>query len=354
VAVKSSYIVIAGPRNCEVRCEDIDRWRLRDTEAIVMAEASLISCGTELNIYEHASDAVGCPGAWDAYPWRAGSCIAGQVLEVGRRLRREYAPGDRVLCFGHHAAFQFCDLSGSAPDKTAVKLPRNEDARRAIAARMLRVARLATDCAALTDHQRVAVVGLGILGNLTAQWLMASGHDVIAFGRPGARLEAALACGINAVGISSADSANAEAQTFSTVIDAGGRWSSLARSVDLCRRSGRVVMAGKPREPASRTTADAVLGAQRKSLTLIGAHEWGRAELTAARVRAEIESALEAITSGAVRTEALISHSFAPEAAPRAYEALSEDRNAYVGVLFRWSGGANRSPSVPGHGAAPP
>lgn len=176
-----------------------------------------------------------------------GYSCAGTVIESGVR---DFGPGDRVACAGagwaNHAEVNVVprNLVAQVPDG----VPLEDAAFATLAAIALQGVRRAVP----TLGERVVVLGLGLLGQLTVQLLRANGCVVLGVDLRRDRVDRALALGMDdgfvtperdlvagvferTAGIG-ADAA--------IVTAAGGDASLLNRSFEVCRRKGRVVLVG--------------------------------------------------------------------------------------------------------------
>jgi NADPH:quinone reductase-like Zn-dependent oxidoreductase len=335
--VQAAYLTLTGPGQCRLGHEELDLWRLGPHEVVVRAEASIVSVANEVGFSTQAAAEAGPP--WHRFPYRPGAGVVGSVLAAGAEVRQPRV-GERVLCFGTHASAQFYDVSGRRPYQCAVAIDRGLDLREALVARMARVADLAAQACPGPPGQTVAVFGLGLVGMLVATTLRRRGDRVIALGRPGARASLAARLGLDPVlEVPATEQVEAlaaltDGRGADVVVEATGAWATLLAATRGCRQGGRVVMVGTPRGQPTAAGCEAVLVAQRKSLTLRGVHEWGR-PLSTATVRGELAAAL-AVTRGAAQ---LITHVVAPPETPALYALLSERRQETLGVMIDWRSG---------------
>lgn len=111
-------------------------------------------------------------------PTPLGYSCAGVVIEAGVEAQG-FMPGDRVACIGQgfasHAEFI------SVPVNLAVKLPETVSTEFAAFGMLGCIALHGIRCAHLTFGSRVAVIGLGLLGQLSVQLLRAYGCSVFAY-----------------------------------------------------------------------------------------------------------------------------------------------------------------------------
>lgn len=127
-------------------------------------------------------------------PLPLGYCNVGEVIAVGKGVK-EFKVGDRVASNGHHAEF-VC-----IPENLVAKIPDNvsynEAAFTIIGAIGLQGIRLLKP----TLGETVVVIGLGLIGLITAELLMAHGCEVIGFDFDQAKVDIAQSKGIKAVNL---------------------------------------------------------------------------------------------------------------------------------------------------------
>lgn len=109
-------------------------------------------------------------------PVPLGYSSAGAVVEVGNNVNK-FSPGDRIACIGagyaSHAEYI------TVPENLCCKIPDNLTYEDASFGMLGIIALHGIRCAKLTFGESVAVVGLGLLGQLTVQILKACGCQVI-------------------------------------------------------------------------------------------------------------------------------------------------------------------------------
>lgn len=178
-------------------------------------------------------------------PLPLGYCNVGRVVAVGKGVT-DFQVGDRVASNGPHAEYV------SIPQNLVAKIPENvsdeEAAFTVIGAIGLQGIRLANP----TLGETVVVVGLGLIGLLTAQLLKASGCRVIGFDYDSQKVELAKNLGILAVnpaeGIdqvhyveSLTDGVGADA----VIITASNKGNEIiSQSAKMSRKRGRIILVG--------------------------------------------------------------------------------------------------------------
>jgi len=178
-----------------------------------------------------------------------GYSVAGTVVAVGEEVAA-FAVGDRVACAGagiaNHAEYV------SAPVNLAVKVPDGLDLDLASTVTLGAIALQGVRRAAPTLGESVAVIGLGILGQLTVQLLRANGCLVIGTDVDQSRVERALAAGMeHGVDSSSDDFVDRVIRLTggfgadAVIITAASPGSQVVhQALRACRKKGRVVVVG--------------------------------------------------------------------------------------------------------------
>lgn len=162
-------------------------------ELLIEVEASLISAGTELGGVrppEPGDNAAEDEGeSWRSFGYQN----AGTVIAVGEGVT-QFAPGERVACMG--AGYAVHGTVACVPVNLAVRLPANvsfeEGAFVALAATALNAVRRAE----VVLGEFALVMGLGLVGQLTAQLCQIAGVHVMGSDRFEMRREIALANGM--------------------------------------------------------------------------------------------------------------------------------------------------------------
>jgi predicted dehydrogenase/threonine dehydrogenase-like Zn-dependent dehydrogenase len=165
-------------------------------------------------------------------PLPLGYCNAGEVVAVGEGVS-EFKVGDRVVSNGQHAEV-VC-----VPKNLVAKIPDN----------------VSYDQASLlnpTFGETVVVIGLGLIGQLTAQMLHANGCQVVGFDFDQAKVELAKARGIQAFTTTPETDTVAIVKDLSAGIGADGVLITastksnevIAQAAKMSRKRGRIVLVG--------------------------------------------------------------------------------------------------------------
>jgi predicted dehydrogenase/threonine dehydrogenase-like Zn-dependent dehydrogenase len=178
-------------------------------------------------------------------PLPLGYCNVGKVIAVGKGVD-EFSVGDRVASNGPHAEY-VC-----VPKNLVAKIPDgvsdDEAAFTVIGAIGLQGIRLANP----TFGETVVVVGLGLIGLITAQLLKANGCKVIGFDFDSAKVSLAKSFGIDAVnpaeGIDQVDYVRNATQNVgadAVIITASNKSNEIiSQSAKMSRKRGRIILVG--------------------------------------------------------------------------------------------------------------
>ena len=227
---------------------------VRPGTVLVRVHASLVSPGTELGGWHQLKAEAASPKK-DFKPAPFGYANAGVVAQVGEGVG-DLAKGDRVACMGGGAA-QHTDLA-VVPHNLCVKLPDNVTFEQGAYAHLAATGLQALRRAEPQFGESFAVVGLGLVGQLTAMLLQLDGGYVIGWETLGPRQKIARKWGIDALVNPAGEDAVAASLAFTgnfgldgAVIAFGGdgtkAYESLFQSLRKTsdgHRTGRIVVVG--------------------------------------------------------------------------------------------------------------
>lgn len=278
-----------------------------------------------------------------AQPIPLGYSSAGVVIEVGRDVR-DLAVGDLVAAAGGHAETAAVPVNLTAP------VPQGVTPAEAAFATVGSIGLQGIRLAAPTVGERFVVFGLGLIGLLTTQLLQAQGCSVLGIDpNPDRRRRAE---GYGASTVSSTDDVLAAAAQHS-----GGRGvdgvlicatttssEPVHQAAQMSRQRGRIVLVGVAgleldradfyeKELTLQVSAAYGPGRYDPSYEAGGAdYPFGLVRWTAGRNMAAV---LDLVASGRLDVDGLISHRFAFDRAPDAYQTLVSDRDA-LGIVLEY------------------
>jgi predicted dehydrogenase len=280
-----------------------------------------------------------------------GYSAAGEVVETGAEVEG-FGLGDRVACAGagiaNHAEYI------EVPVNLAVKIPDGLDSRAASTVTLGAIALQGIRRANPTLGETVLVVGLGILGQLTAQMLQANGCRVIGVDLDAARMRRALDCGMS-IGIDptredyvaavqrwtggyGADAAIVTAATPSHEV--------ISQAMQACRKKGRVVLVGDvglnlARQDMYAKELDFLISCSYGPGRYDPVFEEKGQDYPLPYVRwtetRNMETYLHLVADGRVKLEPLIDAVFPVEEAQSAYAALEHGENRPLVVILQYA-----------------
>ncbi len=351
----------------EVPCPQVSRGHL-----LIQTRASLISAGTERFVVEFGKASLvakarqnpervkqvlskiktdGLLPTLEAVftkldePLPLGYCNAGHVLEVGEGVDG-YAVGDRVASNGHHAEVVKVPVHLCARIPPAVT---DEEASFAVlGAIALQGIRLLKP----ELGEQVVVFGLGLVGLLAVQMLVASGVKTIGIDLDPDRLRLAEACGATVINPAQGTDPVAAAVALSggqgvdgVLITAHAKHDSIiSQSAQMSRKRGRLVLVGVVNLELNRAEF------YEKELTFQVSCSYGPGRydpryeqqgidypLPFVRwtEQRNIQAVLDLIAQGRLDVKRLISHHIAHADAVRAYELLSSGQTQ-MGVVLQY------------------
>jgi predicted dehydrogenase len=289
-------------------------------------------------------------------PLALGYCNVGVVAGVGADTRG-FAPGDRVVSNGPHAEWV------AVPRNLCARVPAEVAEDEGVFAVVGAVALQGVRLAGPTLGESFAVIGLGLIGLLAVQLLRANGCRVLGIDPDSRKRELARQFGADVVAVERGEEVLAVADAFSLGRGVDGALITAAtdsnepvtQAARMCRKRGRIVLVGV----AGLTLERADFYQKELSFQVSCSYGPGRYDpdyeergndYPAGFVRwteqRNFEAVLEMLRSRRLDVRPLISHRFAFDAAPSAYELLATSAEPYIGILLEY-------PVPPGDAPAP-
>lgn len=297
-------------------------------EVLVSSVASCVSPGTERAVL------MGLPGARRPFPYVPGYSVVGKVVATGRGVRA-FKAGDLVAGRMPHASRGVMGLA------TCFKVPEGVSAEQASFMELGIITLQGIRKAMIRPGDRVAVVGMGIVGQLAARLARAVGAEpIVAVAASRRRAGPALTTGgVDEFVSLTEDPARLRGLQADVVIEAVGSARAIASAMEAARPGGTVVLLGSSRDLGR--NLDWWTMAQERNLTLVGAHisDMPAVDSSAGRwtYRDEGRLFLDLLASGRLDVSDLITWRPKPEACNEVYEVLAEGGREHVGIVFQWS-----------------
>lgn len=277
-------------------------------------------------------------------PIPMGYCNAGQVLAVGDGVIG-YNVGDRVVSNGNHAEV-VC-----VPQNLCARIPEGVSDDRAAFTVLASIALQGIRLCQPTLGERIAVFGLGLIGLAAVQLLKANGCRVIGFDFASDRVDMARSFGVEAVDLSTGADPVQAAMAFSAqigidavLITAATKSNELiSQAAQMSRQRGRVVLTGVVGLDLRRADF------YEKELSFQVSCSYGPGRYDASyedqgndypigyvrwTEQRNLQAVLEAIASGALDVDPLISGEYDFLDIHTAYQSLDDRKN--IGTLLKY------------------
>lgn len=307
-------------------------------EILVQTSKTLISTGTEITCLGRLFEPNAHWTRWVQYPFSPGYSLVGRVIVVGRDVKN-VQEGDRVALRYPHQQY----VTAKSDDIYLIPQQISDEE-----AAWFHIATIVQTAVRRAQHElgdAVAVVGLGVLGQLVVQYLRLLGaRQIIAIGTAERRLISAHAHGATttlAMRIEEAHEqvlALTEGYGVNVVYDVTGSAPVLPHALQLLRRFGKLILLGDTGWPASQQLSSNVIT---RGLSIIGSHDahppfvsthhayWSSLRMS--------DLFFTYLSRGDMRTADLISHRYSPTDAPQAYSLLQTQRASTIGIIFDWA-----------------
>src|SRR5436309_11873195 len=380
--------VIMEPRHGSIGVVDLPEPALRPGMLLVRNAFSVISPGTERNAVKLGRDSLlatararpdlvrrvldtvrreGVLAAYRKVQTRLdelrplGYASAGTVVAVGAGVEGLFRQGDRVACAG--AGYASHAEVVAVPANLSARVPQDVGLEAAAFATLGAVALHGVRQARPALGDRVAVIGLGVLGLLTVQLLRAAGVRVIAFDLSPDLARRARDLGAEACGAGTTDDQVATALGWTDGVGLDGVIVTAASSTDapmiaaagMCRERGRVtavglVPFGLPREIAYQKELELTIARSYGPGRYDPAFEEQGLDYPIAYVRwtetRNLEGFLQLVAERKVDPLALVTHRFGIEEAGRAYELLVDAQAQPLGIVLSFPSAPRESVTI--------
>ncbi len=280
-----------------------------------------------------------------------GYSAAGVVVESGCD---EFAPGDRVACAG--AGYAVHAEIITVPKNLAVKIPEGVSFEAASFTTLGAIALQGVRQAAPLLGESVAVIGLGLLGQITVALLKANGCRVIGLDIDTAQFDLAREFGAEEVATSDA-SGEAAVASFTRGIGADaviitaatGSNGPMESAIRMARKRGRVVVVGAvgmdiPRSPFYEKELDITISCSYGPGRYDPSYEEEGVDYPPGFVRwtegRNMGAILDLIAAGSLDVEKIITHRFDLTDAAKAYDLVTgETKEPFIGIVLTYPEG---------------
>lgn len=291
-----------------------------------------------------------------AAPISLGYCHAGRVLAVGEGVVG-FQVGDRVLSNGPHAELV------SVPALLCAKIPQGLDSDEAVFGVLGAIALQGQRLMAPSLGESVVVLGLGLIGQLAVQLLLAQGCRVLAVDLDPSKVTLAEGWGAEGFTVPAGGDPLFAAQRFSqgrgvdgVLITAATKSNApLIQAAEMCRQRGRIVLVGvveiqAPRDLFYKKELSFQVSCSYGPGRYDPAYEEGGQDYPFGLVRwtqqRNFEAVLELMAARKLRCGTLRSARFPFQEAPTAYDHLGSCRDA-LGILLDYPSQVSQADSIP-------
>ena len=381
--------VIQNLRTGKLQVEEVPIPHLRDNGVLVKNHYSLVSVGTEKAVIEFAKQSLAgkakrrpdlvkevlnkikTEGILSTYkailhrldtPLPLGYSCAGEVMGVGEKIdgfNKDDLTASGGVGYASHAEVVF------VPKNLCVKIPDNVSTKEASFVTLGAIALQGVRVANLTLGEKVAVIGLGLIGQLTVQILNAYGFSVLGLDINKKQLKKAFDVGLKHGAVIGEDDINNVVDSFTdgvgvdgVIITASTRSSEPVELAGrICRDKGKVSIVGDigmniPRNIYYEKEIDLIVSRsygpgrydpnyEEKGIDYpIGYARWTE--------KRNMKEFLRLISIGRVDVKPMISHTFKIEEALKAYDLILENPNKeeFSGVLLEYNPAKEHTPTI--------
>lgn len=281
-------------------------------------------------------------------PIPMGYSNVGIVDSVGAGVQH-LKPGDRVVSNGAHAEIVV------VPKHLVSKVPDGVSDDQAVFTVVGAIALQGVRLAKVSLGEKVAVIGLGLIGQLTVQILKASGCSVLGIDFDPAKLQLAQELGATVVDNKDGSDAFDQAMAFTgqngmdavVVTTATQDSSPMMSATRISRQRGRIILVGTAglnfsrdemykKELSFQVSCSYGPGRYDPSYEFDGVdYPFGLVRWTENR---NFEAVLQLMSERRLRTDELNTHEYGFEQAREAYQLLQQPKSGAIGILLRYTG----------------
>ncbi|WP_072681740.1 bi-domain-containing oxidoreductase [Arcobacter sp. LA11] len=359
-------------KNGEILLEEIPLPNCGSNEVLIKTEKSLISPGTERMLLEFGKssyiqkakqqpdkvkmvlDKIKTDGliptmetvfAKLGEPMPLGYCNAGTVIEVGKNIT-EFKVGDRVVSNGAHSEIV------AVGKNLVAKIPGNVSFEQASFTVIASIALQGIRLFQPTLGEKVVVTGLGLIGQLTLEFLKANGCDAIGIDIDQSKVDLARSNGFQALNPAKGEDPEAFISNYTDEIGADGVIITAAtksngpieQAANICRKKGRIVAVGAigmdiPRPPFYEKELSFYISSSYGPGRYDSKYEVEGIDYPVGYVRwtqnRNFQAILQLLSTGSLNFDYLITHNYKFLEAPKAYNEILNNREA-LGVVLEY------------------
>ncbi len=300
-------------------------------QLLIRTLKSLVSPGTERAFL------MGMENTTQQYPMGAGYSTIGEIVECGSETTG-WQVGERIAVPIRHQR-----IAAVRPEHCC-KVPANLSSEEATFFFVAAVALQGIRKARIELGEGVAVLGAGIIGLLAMQWARLNGAiPALTLDVDGTRLPLARQLGADDALVMEGNFMDRVLQLCGDdkpqiVVDATGHPAAVTAAFDVIRPHGRLVLLGSTR--GNTPEVNFYRDVHRTGLTLIGAHDSVRPRIDDSpgywTHASDHDLALHCMATQRLKVAPLVTHRYAWEDAPAAYEELKLANPNTLGLVLEW------------------
>ena len=333
--MKSYFVELTDIGESHLNNEEISTDDLKDNEAIIKSEYSMISAGTEL------SRAFALKQGFK-YPVRPGYSTVGKIIAKGKDIKADI--GDRVFASSPHASIVRWANTAKTQGAHIYKLPEGIDPKEATSINLGLVALQGVNMSQTKLGYKVGIFGLGNIGIMTGLMYQKLGCKVVGFDVVENRCRLAETMGLRYT-CSRDNEAFIDSFTdnegFDITVDVTGLSSVIIECAKYARRYGQVILLGSPRQAYETDVTPLLSDIHMKNLKVIGAFNQSApvnpVEGSNNSVASNLKTVCEMIRNKDIDVSKLISKVVDPKDCQQAYYDLMYNKDKENCIIFDWN-----------------
>lgn len=333
---KNYQIVFVKPKKLVLK--EIKIASPKKGEVLIETLVTQISTGTELTIFSGEFPEKSAWANYAQYPFNAGYSNVGKIIDIGKGVNKKLI-GKIVATEAPHASY----ITWNSQELHFVPqgLSLEDTSFFTIAEIVINGVRLAK----IEPGESVAVFGLGLLGQLTVEFLRfcgawpVAGIDVASFRRKLA-LKSGAHYSLNPMDKNFTKEMKkvTKGRMFDVVFEVTGDPGVIPQELKFLRERGRQIILSSPRGPSTLDFHDLI---NTPSRVIIGAHNASHPKVATTynqwtRAR-DVELFFDLLVGGEIKVSHLTTHQYKWNKAEKVYQSLLKDRSRSLGNILYWT-----------------
>lgn len=332
---KNYQVVFVKPK--EVVLKETKMPVPKKDEVLIETIVSQVSTGTELTILSGEFPKGSYWAHYAKYPFTAGYSNIGRIVDIGKGTDKDLV-GKIVATETPHANYVVYD------SKKLHLVPKGLSLGNASFFTIAEIIINGVRLAKIEPGEAVAIFGLGLLGQLTAQFCRFCGAwpvvgiDPISLKRKLALKRGSQYC-LNPMDKDFTERMKeiSKGRMFDVVFEVTGNPNVLPKELEFLRERGRQIILSSPRGQSTLDFHDLINAPSR---VIIGAHNYSHPKVATTynqwTVARDVELFFDLLAANEMEVSHLITHKYKWNKAGEVYGTLLEDRSNDLGVIFYW------------------